>query len=286
MQEIGRVSVFGSGAMGSGIAQAAVLAGYPVVLYDLTDELVSGAQQRILQSIGKGVEYGKTDPQAAQRAENLLTLTSEVARAADSDLIIEAIPEDMALKRTLFADLDALAPTQAILASNTSSLSISAIAGATNRPAQVVGLHFFNPAHIMKLVEIIRGDLTADGTVAACDGFVARLGKTAVHCQDTPAFIVNRVARPFYGEAFRLLGEQAADVATIDKLMRSLGFRMGPFELIDLIGTDVNLAVTKSVYDAFFQEPRFRPHPIQERMVESGRLGRKSGRGFYPYPEE
>lgn len=286
MPEITRVSVFGSGAMGSGIAQAAVLAGYPVVLYDLTEELVTGAQGRILQSIGKGVEYGKTDPQAAQRAESLLTLTVDVAVAAGSDLIIEAIPEDMGLKRKLFADLDGRAPAHAILASNTSSLSISAIAGSTRRPEQVIGLHFFNPAPIMKLVEIIRGDLTADETVALCDTFVDRLGKTAVHCQDTPAFIVNRVARPFYGEAFRLLGEQSADVTTIDKLIRSLGFRMGPFELIDLIGTDVNFAVTKSVYDANFQEPRFRPHPIQERMVESGRLGRKSGRGFYPYPQD
>lgn len=269
--------------MGSGIAQAAVLANYPVVLYDLDQTLLDAARSRILASIAKGVEYGKTDPQAAQRAETLLTLTQELDEASRSDLIIEAIPEDMQLKRRLFAELDACAPRATILASNTSSLSISALAGATQRPAQVLGLHFFNPAPIMRLVEVIRGDLTAEATVRACDEFVARLGKTAVHCQDTPAFIVNRVARPFYGEAFRLLGEQAADVATIDKLMRSLGFRMGPFELIDLIGTDVNLAVTKSVYEAYFQEPRFRPHPIQERMVASGRLGRKSGRGFYTY---
>jgi 3-hydroxybutyryl-CoA dehydrogenase len=286
MQTITNVTVFGSGAMGSGIAQAAVLAGYPVRLYDLNDDVLAGAQERILASIAKGVEYGKTDPQAAQRAGELLTVTTDMAQAAQADLIIEAIPEDMELKRRLFADLDARSPAHTILASNTSSLSISALAGATARPGQVIGLHFFNPAHIMKLVEIIRGDLTADDTVARSDQFVAALGKTAVHCQDTPAFIVNRVARPFYGEAFRLLGEQAADVATVDKLMRSLGFRMGPFELIDLIGTDVNFAVTKSVYDAYFQEPRFRPHPIQERMVESGRLGRKSGRGFYDYSAE
>lgn len=269
--------------MGSGIAQAAALANYPVVLYDLDQTLIDAARSRILASIAKGVEYGKTDPQAAQRAETLLTLTQELDEASRSDLIIEAIPEDMQLKRRLFAELDACAPRATILASNTSSLSISALAGATQRPAQVLGLHFFNPAPIMRLVEVIRGDLTAEATVRACDEFVARLGKTAVHCQDTPAFIVNRVARPFYGEAFRLLGEQAADVATIDKLMRSLGFRMGPFELIDLIGTDVNFAVTKSVYEAYFQEPRFRPHPIQERIVDSGRLGRKSGQGFYTY---
>jgi 3-hydroxybutyryl-CoA dehydrogenase len=283
MQTITNVTVFGSGAMGSGIAQAAVLAGYPISLYDLNDDVLAGAQERMLGSIAKGVEYGKTDPQTAQRAGELLTITTDIAQAAQSDLIIEAIPEDMDLKRRLFADLDERSPEHTILASNTSSLSISVLAGATARPGQVIGLHFFNPAHIMKLVEIIRGDLTAEDTVARCDQFVAALGKTAVHCQDTPAFIVNRVARPFYGEAFRLLSEQAADVETVDKLMRSLGFRMGPFELIDLIGTDVNFAVTKSVYEAYFQEPRFRPHPIQERMVESGRLGRKSGRGFYDY---
>ncbi len=165
-------------------------------------------------------------------------------------------------------------------------MSINALASATGRADRFLGIHFFNPAHIMKLVEVIRGDFTSDATVAAVQAFVDRLEKTAVLCKDTPAFIVNRVARPFYGEAFRLLGENATDPATLDKLMRSIGFRMGPFELIDLIGCDVNLAVTQSVYDAYFQEPKYRPHPIQKRMVESGRLGRKSGHGFYEYAQE
>jgi 3-hydroxybutyryl-CoA dehydrogenase len=173
--------------------------------------------------------------------------------------------------------LDAAAPPHTLLASNTSSLSISAIASATTRPDKVLGLHFFNPAHIMKLVEVIRGDDTSEATLAAANTFVASLGKTAVQCIDTPAFIVNRVARPFYGEAFRVLGEQLADVATVDKLMKSIGFKMGPFELVDLIGCDVK------VYEAYFHDPKYRPHPIQRRMVESGKLGRKSGRGFYSY---
>jgi 3-hydroxybutyryl-CoA dehydrogenase len=173
-----------------------------------------------------------------------------------------------------------------ILASNTSSLSINALAGATDRSDRFVGLHFFNPAHIMKLVEVIRGDDTSAETLAAMDNFVTRLGKSAVHCKDTPGFIVNRIARPFYGEALRLLGENAADVAVIDRLLRSAGFRMGPFELIDLIGADVNFAVTQSVYEAYFHDPKYRPHPIQQRMVESGRLGRKSGRGYYDYRED
>jgi 3-hydroxybutyryl-CoA dehydrogenase len=157
------------------------------------------------------------------------------------------------------------------------------LAAATNRQDRFVGIHFFNPAHLMKLVELIKGDFTSQATVDAAWHYVERLEKTAVLCKDTPAFIVNRVARPFYGEALRILGENAADPATIDLLIKSLGFRMGPFELIDLIGCDVNLAVTQSVYEATFQEPKYRPHPIQQRMVESGRLGRKTGRGFYDY---
>jgi 3-hydroxybutyryl-CoA dehydrogenase len=157
------------------------------------------------------------------------------------------------------------------------------LAGSTHRGDRFLGLHFFNPAHIMKLVEVISGDDTSAEAVAAAGEYVARVGKTAVFCKDTPAFIVNRVARPFYGEALRMLGEGVADVATIDRLLKSVGFPMGPFALIDLIGCDVNLSVTQSVYDAYFQEPKYRPHPIQRRMVESGRLGRKTGRGFYDY---
>lgn len=280
---INTVSIIGAGTMGAGIAQATALAGYRVILYDLEDEILTRAQDNIVKSINKGVELGKTAATTADAAKDALQLTTSLEEAAAADLIIEAAPEKMALKRNLFQQLDTAAPAHTILASNTSSLSISALAAVTQRPQQVIGLHFFNPAHIMKLVEVIRSDETSEETVTICQAYVERLGKTAVLCTDTPAFIVNRVARPFYGEAFRLLSEQAADVETIDKLIKSLGFRMGPFELIDLIGCDVNLAVTQSVYDAYFQEPRYRPHPIQQRMVDSNRLGRKTGRGFYEY---
>jgi len=279
------IAIIGAGTMGRGIAQSAALAGYRVILYDVADDLLAQALDQIKASIDKGVELGKTAAAAAERAQQALQLTTDLAEAAAADMVIEAAPEKLDLKRQLFATLDAAAPPQTILASNTSSLSINALAGATGRADRFLGLHFFNPAHIMKLVEVIRGEFTSESTLAAAVDFARSLGKTPVLCKDTPAFIVNRVARPFYGEALRLLGENAANAATIDQLVRSVGFRMGPFELIDLVGCDVNLAVTQSVYEATFQDPKYRPHPIQKRMVESGRLGRKSGHGFYDYNE-
>jgi 3-hydroxybutyryl-CoA dehydrogenase len=280
---IDSVAIIGSGTMGRGIAHSAALSGHQVVLFDLTNELLDKAMRSIRQAIDEGVERGKTKAEAAEGAKESIVLTADIGEAAWVDLVVEAVPEELELKRKVFGRLDAMAQPHTILASNTSSLSISAIAAATHRPDRVIGLHYFNPAHLMRLVEIIRGDLTSDVTVSYCRAFVERLGKTPVVCKDSPAFIVNRIARPFYGEAFRMVGEQIAEPETIDRLLGSLGFRMGPFELLDLIGLDVNFAVTKSVYDAYFQDPKYRPHPIQQRMVESGRLGRKSGRGFYEY---
>lgn len=278
------VTVLGSGTMGAGIAQVSAVSGYDVMLYDIDEAALARAQVSIFDSIDKGVARGKTAPDVAEAAKERLQFTIDLGTAAaNADLIIEAVPEIMSLKKELLTQLDALAPESAILASNTSSLSISALAAVTNRPDRVIGLHFFNPAHIMKLVEVITADDTSPNTVAACEAYCQQLAKTTVRCSDTPAFIVNRVARPFYLEALRLLGENAASSAEIDKLMKSAGFRMGPFELIDLVGCDVNFAVTESVYNAFFQDPKYRPHVIQKRMVESGKLGRKSGQGFYKY---
>jgi 3-hydroxybutyryl-CoA dehydrogenase len=280
------IAVVGAGTMGRGIATAAALSGYKVILYDIADRLLEDALASIHHVLETGVTRGKINEEVAGQAIRGITTSTMIEVAADVDLIIEAVPEKLQLKQELFAKLGALAPRNTILASNTSSLSINALAGSTNRPDQFVGLHFFNPAHIMALVEVVSGDDTSLATMAAVDHFVQKLGKTAVHCKDTPAFIVNRVARPFYGEALRLLGETAADVPTIDRLVRSLGFRMGPFELIDLVGSDVNLEVTTSVYKQFYHDPKYRPHPIQNRMVTSGRLGRKSGRGFYDYRDD
>lgn len=278
------VAIIGTGTMGRGIAQAVALAGYQVVLHDVFEPALTNALTLIEVSLDKAVSRGKLATAQAEEAKKSFHVTHSLDEAAQADLIIEAVPENLKLKQDLFARLDAVAAKATILASNTSSLSINSLAGATHRGDRFLGLHFFNPAQVMKLVEVISGEDTSSETLGQVEEFVRRLGKTAVFCHDTPAFIVNRVARPFYGEALRLLGEGAADVSTIDRLIQSLGFPMGPFALIDLIGCDINLSVTQSVYDAYFQDPKYRPHPIQRRMVESGRLGHKTGRGFYDYP--
>ncbi len=277
------IGVAGAGTMGRGIAQAIASSGYHVTLYDLAEEILSPALAQIQASLQKGVARKKLSGEQAEKALAAIETTTDLSALARAELIIEAAPEDVQIKRDLFARLDALAAADAVFASNTSSLSINVLAGMTQRAHRFLGLHFFNPAHIMKLVEVIGADDTEQAVLDDAVQFVQSLGKTPVRCKDTPAFVVNRVARPFYGEAFRMLGEGVAAVETIDRLMRSIGFPMGPFELVDLVGCDVNFAVTKTVYEAYFHEPRYRPHPIQQRMVESGRLGRKTGRGFYRY---
>ncbi len=279
------IAVLGSGTMGGGIAQVCALRGFNTILYDITPDIVNKGLGKIQASIQKGVALGKTPAEVGEATLARLRATATLEDCAPADLVIEAAPENMDLKRDLFRRLETILAPHTLLASNTSSLSITALAETTQRPEQFLGLHFFNPPHLMALVEVVRGDRTSAATLQAGVEFARALGKTPVVCKDTPAFIVNRVARPFYGEALRLLGENAADAATIDALLKSLGFKMGPFELMDLIGIDVNFAVTQSVYHAFFEDPRYRPHPIQQRMVEAGMLGRKTQRGFYLYPD-
>jgi 3-hydroxybutyryl-CoA dehydrogenase len=273
--------VCGAGTMGSGIAYSAATAGYTVLIYDIGEEALSRGRAQIDGFLKGGVDRGKITQEEADTLRSRIAFTASLADFTDCEIVVEAIVERMEIKQKLFRELEGIVSTDTILASNTSSLPITAIGAALEHPERVVGMHFFNPAHIMKLVEVIQGYRTSDGTVERTVAISKRLGKTPVRARDTPGFIVNRVARNFYGEAFRIVGEGAATHQQVDRCMKALGFRMGPFELMDLIGIDVNFAVTESVYDLYFNEARFRPHLIQRKMVESGLLGKKSGKGFY-----
>jgi 3-hydroxybutyryl-CoA dehydrogenase len=270
--------------MGGGIAQVAATAGHTVHLFDAAAGAPELAIGTIAKFLDRAVEKGQMDP--ARRAAILARIspTRKIEDCAEAMLVIEAVGEDIEIKRKLFAALEALVAPAAILASNTSSLSIAAIARGLRQPARVVGMHFFNPAPILPLVEVVSAPGTAP-EVSQCVYDTARAwGKMPVHCRSTPGFIVNRCARPFYGEALRLLGERASDPATLDAIMREAGgFRMGPCELMDLIGIDVNFAVTKSVHAAYSGDPRYQPSLVQQELIEAGHLGRKTGRGFFDY---
>src|SRR5665213_781809 len=277
------IGIIGAGTMGTGIALSSALAGYDVVLYDISDGFLQRAYKGIGTMMDKSIERGKLTHADANAAAVRIRTTTHFDHLKTADLVIEAAIEKLQTKQELFSKLIDMCGEECIFATNTSSLSITAIASATRRPQRVLGLHFFNPAHIMKLVEIVRGHETTDDVMYRAEGYVKQLGKVPVLAKDTPGFIVNRVARTFYGEAFRLLGDGIASHEQIDRIMKANGFSMGPFELMDLIGIDVNLAVTESVYRQFFEEPRFRPHLVQQKMVEANQLGKKTGRGFYDY---
>ncbi|WP_044874343.1 3-hydroxyacyl-CoA dehydrogenase PaaH [Pseudomonas sp. LFM046] len=280
------VAVIGAGAMGAGIAQVAAQAGHPVKLYDNRPGAAAQAIDGIDRQLGRVVEKGKLCAEARAAIVARLQPAESIDALADSGLVIEAIVENLEVKRGLLRQLEALCGKDCILASNTSSLSITSLAAGLEHPGRVVGMHFFNPAPLMALVEIVSG-LATDPSLAECLYETANAwGKQPVHTKSTPGFIVNRVARPFYAESLRLLQEGAADCATLDALMRDAGgFRMGAFELTDLIGHDVNYAVTCSVFDAYYGDFRFQPSLIQKELVDAGRLGRKTGRGFYDYAE-
>jgi 3-hydroxybutyryl-CoA dehydrogenase len=277
------IGVIGAGTMGSGIALSAALAGFDVVLNDISEQFLQRAYRNIGVLMDKSVERGKLKVEDANKAALRIRTTHHFDHLKTCDLVIEAAIEQLKTKQELFSKLSDLCAEDCVFATNTSSLSITAIASACRKPERVLGLHFFNPAHIMKLVEIIRGQETSDDVMYRVEGFVKQIGKTPVLAKDTPGFIVNRVARNFYGESFRILGDNIASHEQIDRIWKANGMAMGPFELMDLIGIDVNLAVTESVYSQYFGEPRFRPHLVQQKMVEANLLGKKTGRGFYEY---
>jgi 3-hydroxybutyryl-CoA dehydrogenase len=281
------VGVCGAGTMGAGIAQLALQAGHEVLLYDVDEAAVARGRTRIGDGLGRLVQKGRLEAVARDAMLEALRDAHDLgALAEEADLVVEAALEDLALKQTIFLALDRAARSDAPLATNTSALSVTAIAQAVGRPERVLGLHFFNPAPVMPLVEVVAGDRTSTTTIDAGVAFAQGLGKTPVVCRDAPGFIVNRVNRPFTLEALRMLEAGASTVEGIDAAVEAAGYPMGPFRLMDLVGIDVNLAVARALHEAFDHAVRFRPSPIQETLVASGRLGRKTGEGFYRYEDD
>jgi len=279
---INKIGVVGAGTMGQGIAQICALSGFDVVLFDVNKESLDPALSTIAKNLLKGIERGKVTQDQKEQTLSRIKITDDIG-ALKCDLIIEAIIENIDIKKDLFLKLEEINSESTIFASNTSSIPITRIASELKHPNRFVGMHFFNPAHIMKLVEVISGVATDEETAAVIYDLAIKLGKVPVHAQDAPGFIVNRVARNYYVEGLKLLEEGVADVNAIDSLLEASGFKMGPFRLMDLIGVDTNFSVTTSMYNAFHQDPKFRPSRIQQQKVDAGHHGRKSGKGFYDY---
>jgi len=277
------VGVIGAGTMGAGIAQVAAAAGHPVFLFDAIEGAAEAGRKRVQDALDGLVSRGRVAHEDAVAIGGRIHVVAGLEAFADAGLVVEAIVEDLEAKRAVLAKIEGIITSDAILASNTSSIFITSIARNAKRPERVAGLHFFNPAPVMKLVEVVSGVATASSVVNTLVDTAKAWGKIPATSRSTPGFIVNRVARPYYAEALRLFEEQVADAATLDALLIGAEFRMGPFKLMDLIGHDVNYAVTVSVFEAFYQEPRFRPSLVQRELVNAGHLGRKSGRGFYSY---
>ena len=280
------IGVVGAGAMGSGIAQVAATAGHEVILFDTRGEALERSKNALAKVMARLIEKERISEADARSTQERISYVDSLTAFAPCGLVIEAIVEDLNIKQKVFGELESIVNEQCVLASNTSSLSIASIAASCKKSERVIGIHFFNPAPLMPLVEIIPALTTSDEVLKNARQLIDDWGKKTVQAKDTPGFIVNRVARPFYGEAIRIYEEGVADFATIDHATKSVGgFRMGPFELMDYIGNDINYTVTETVFKEFFYDPRYKPSFTQKRQVEAGRLGRKSGRGFYDYAE-
>jgi 3-hydroxybutyryl-CoA dehydrogenase len=277
-----KTGVIGAGVMGAGIAQVVALAGYEVVLFDLNSEAIQRGLKHITSNLDKGIAIGKVTP---EQKDSCLANISTVHKISEVqvELVIEAVVERLDVKTDIFNKLAEINGDECILATNTSSIPITQISAKIPHPERVIGIHFFNPAHLMKLVEVVSGIQTASSIAERCIQFVNSLGKTAIHAKDAPGFIVNRVARHYYVESLKILEEGIADHETIDSLLQSSGFKMGPFRLMDLIGVETNFSVTESMYNLFYQDEKFRPSRIQKQKVDAGHFGRKTGQGFYNY---
>lgn len=287
MDQSAVIGVVGAGTMGTGIAQVASTFGHKVFVYDAYAEQLEKAEEGLRSILQRQVEKERMSQKEVDGILDRIHFVEDITDYGECSLVIEAVVEDPEVKKDVFQRLEGIVSKECLLATNTSSLSIASISSALKKPARFLGIHFFNPAPLMPLVEIVPGIATGEDTTRTARALIDEWGKTTVLAKDTPGFIVNRVARPFYSEAIRLLEEGVADVTTIDWAMKEIGgFKMGPFELMDFIGNDVNYKVTETVFEEFFYDPRFKPSFTQKRMVEAGYLGRKSGKGFYDYGDD
>jgi 3-hydroxybutyryl-CoA dehydrogenase len=277
-----KIAVIGAGVMGSGIAQVSAMAGFNVVLYDINPVVLRQAKERIEKNLNKAISLGKLSEEEKNSTVDKLQFTTKINDVI-ADLIIEAIVEKLDIKSRVLNELAEINGEATIYASNTSSIPLTLLAANFKYPTQVVGIHYFNPAHIMKLVEVISAEQTSDEVLAKAKEYVSKVGKKYIVAKDAPGFIVNRVARHFYVEGLKILEENVANHEVIDELVQASGFKMGPFQLMDLIGVETNLSVTQSMYELFNYDQKFRPNRIQQKKVQAGYYGRKTGKGFYTY---